>query len=221
MQQRLAALNEAMGDRASYSNGNSQDALSEILKPLALTGMAEVGEALSQQLNRARPQDRAKLFEGKVSQPATDVMQWYLLWAIGLNGHGQVPVELLKTPWTIPSNTMEKYWQPAPAAAWTMAQLGQADAATLSALIDRLSFTDDPLWLKGDFVGALTALTGEPFGYDLAAWQTWWSQQAHSWNSHKKLSFTTDVVCLVLNGGINPIITNPRQGKGLKPLVQG
>jgi hypothetical protein len=196
LKQRLAALNEVMGDRTSYSNSNSQGVFSEILKPLALTDMPEVGEALSQKLNRAPPQATATLFGGNVSAPATDVMQWYLLWAIGLNGHGQVPVDLLITPWTIPSNSMEKYWQPSPAAAWTMAQLGQADAATISALIERLSFEDDPLWLKGDFVGALTALTGERFGYDAAAWQTWWSQQAYLWNSHKKLSFTTDGVCL-------------------------
>ncbi|MEM9005546.1 MAG: hypothetical protein AAGE59_18730 [Cyanobacteria bacterium P01_F01_bin.86] len=96
-----------------------------------------------------------------------------------MNGHGHIPVDLLTTPWTIPSNSRAKYWQPAPAAAWTVAQLGQADEETIAALINRLSFAEDPTWLRSDFVGALSALTGEQFGYDEAAWQHWWAQQAN------------------------------------------
>ncbi|MEO1122668.1 MAG: hypothetical protein AAFX95_01185 [Cyanobacteria bacterium J06639_16] len=179
LQAMLNQLDEVMANRSSYANGNTQDVLSQTLKPLAISSMPEVGEALSQRLGHSPPQVDATLFDDVVTEPATDVLQWYLLWAIALNGHGQIPVELLAIPWTTPSNSREKYWQPVPAAAWAVAQLGQADVETLAALINRLSFKDDPIWLKGDFIGALSALTGEQFGYDQGAWQTWWAQQAN------------------------------------------
>ena len=180
VQRSLQQLDTVLTSDSSYAKGNTQDVLAEALKPLALCNLADVGDALSQRLNGSLPQVTASLFEGIVSEPATDVVQWYLLWAIDLNGYGHIPVELLATLWTTPSNSREKYWQPAPAAAWAAAQIGQADDETLAALIARLSFADDPLWLKSDFVGALSALTGEQFGYDEVAWQTWWTQQASS-----------------------------------------
>jgi hypothetical protein len=88
-----------------------------------------------------------------------------------------VPVELLRAPWGEKPNRAEKYLEPAPAAAWVAARLGQADEATLGALVARLSAADQPAWVDGDFVGALTALTGERFGYDMAAWQRWWASR--------------------------------------------
>lgn len=36
-----------------------------------------------------------------------------------------------------------------------------------------LDRTDYPAWFKGDLVGALTASTGERFGYDALSWQSW------------------------------------------------
>ena len=175
LQQRLAQLDQALSAPASYGHGETQAVLAKALTPLALTGMPEVGAALSQHLNHAPPQETTTLLGGELSVPVTDVMQWYLLWAIGLNGSGPIPVELLSTPWAVSSNNPEKYWQPAPAAAWAMAQIGQGNQATIDALIQRLSFEGDPIWLKGDWVGALSVLTGERFGYDEAAWQNWWS----------------------------------------------
>ncbi len=177
LQQQLAQLDQVLSDPASYSHGETQAVLSKALTPLALAGMPAVGAALSQRLSYGPPQENATLFGGGLSVSATDVMQWYLLWAIGLNGAGQVPVEFLTAPWFATRNHPEKYWQPAPAAAWAAAQIGQGDTETISALIQRLSFEDDPLWLKGDFVGALIALTEQQFGYDTAAWQDWWAQQ--------------------------------------------
>ena len=58
-----------------------------------------------------------------------------------------------------------------------MAQLGQGDAESLAALVARLNRTGDPDWLAGDIVGALTVLTGQRFGHDYDAWQSWWAQQ--------------------------------------------
>jgi formylglycine-generating enzyme required for sulfatase activity len=72
----------------------------------------------------------------------------------------------------------EKYLAPAPAAAWAAAELRQADDATLEALITRLGATDSPRCLDGDFVGGLTAVTGQRFGYELAAWRDWWMRHS-------------------------------------------
>ncbi|MEM8808847.1 MAG: hypothetical protein AAGF01_22745 [Cyanobacteria bacterium P01_G01_bin.38] len=178
LQSALQQVDQVIADPASYANGNTQDVLSQALLSLALSGSAEAGEDLSERLKTSLPNLSAELFDNVVAEPAADVVQWYLLWAIGLNGHGRIPVELLNTPWTTPNNPREKYWQPTPAAAWAVAQIRQTDPETLTALVNRLSFEDDPTWLKGDFVGALSALTGKQFGYDEVTWQTWWAQQA-------------------------------------------
>jgi len=66
---------------------------------------------------------------------------------------------------------------PTPAAAFAVAQLGQGDAATLAALLERLEAEGDPRWLKGDLVGALSALSGERLGYDGGAWREWWRRR--------------------------------------------
>jgi hypothetical protein len=58
---------------------------------------------------------------------------------------------------------------------------GQSDAATVANLVDRLERTDDPDWLKGDVVGALSAVTGKRFGYDVAAWRRWWAAAKRDW----------------------------------------
>ena len=52
---------------------------------------------------------------------------------------------------------------------------------TIGALVARLDQAGDPLWLTGDVVGALTALTGRRFGYDRAAWQAWWHAEQANW----------------------------------------
>ncbi len=96
------------------------------------------------------------------------------LWAVsGADGGGRAPPELLAEPWTQPPNWPQKFMHPVEATAWEAAQMGQADAETLDALIGRLGAAGDPDWLDGDLVGALSALTGERFGYDRDAWRDW------------------------------------------------
>jgi hypothetical protein len=53
--------------------------------------------------------------------------------------------------------------------------LQRSDAETLAALVARLGAPGQPVWLDGDFLGALAVLTGERFGYDLEAWRMWWA----------------------------------------------
>ena len=44
-------------------------------------------------------------------------------------------------------------------------------------LIDRLRRGEDPDWLIGDVIGALSALTGEPLGWHPARWVAWWDRE--------------------------------------------
>lgn len=183
-QQQLSDLAAVLSRPDTYTAGNAQEVLAKTLMPLALARDPAVGKQLTVYLNQPLPVKSAQLFEGNASAPATHVVQWYLLWAMGLNGHGQVPLELLQEPWTEPANEREKYWHPAPAAAWTVARLGRSDEGAIATMIERLTTQNDPLWLVGDFVGALHALTGEQHGYDVAAWQQWWESSIKNQANH-------------------------------------
>ena len=107
--------------------------------------------------------------------------RWTVLWGMVLAGDGVVPVDWLAEPWTTPANKAEKYYTTTPAAIWAAGEIGQDDRATIDVLIARLDREDDPLWLTGDVVGALTALTGERFAYDRAAWWDWWVKARIEW----------------------------------------
>jgi hypothetical protein len=67
----------------------------------------------------------------------------------------------------------EKYFAAAPTAMWAIGAMRQCDPPTLAALVARLGNPADPLWLTGDVVGALTAVTGQRFGYDTKVWLGW------------------------------------------------
>jgi hypothetical protein len=127
------------------------------------------------------PGDELSLVGGKATVRARTLGRWVLLWGMSLAGRGPVPLAFLEEPWTTPSNPAEKYFAAPPGAIWTAGMIGQDDAQTLSVLIDRLDRVDDPLWLTGDVVGALTALTGRRFGYEPAAWRSWWAEAREGW----------------------------------------
>jgi hypothetical protein len=135
------------------------------------------GAALAAHLAAPLPERTLTFYGGQVKVGAATLARWYLLWALAQQGGGRVPPDLLAVPWDVPSNRPEKYFHPAPAAAWAMAQLGQGDSESLAALVARLNRPGDPDWLAGDIVGALTALTGQRFGHDYRAWRSWWGQQ--------------------------------------------
>ncbi len=118
---------------------------------------------------------------GQVQVPDATMGRWILLWGMAVAGRGYVPPSFVAEPWTAPPNPSEKYFEIAPAAMWTIAVLGQRDRATVAALIDRLERAADPAWLHGDVVGALTAVTGQRYGYDGTAWRAWWSGAKSSW----------------------------------------
>ncbi len=149
--------------------------LDRTLPLLGLSRDPGAGNALSRLLLATFPERTIETFAHEVDVGSLN--RWYLLWALGLNGNGRVPPKLLNESWTRLANRAEKYFEPLPAAIATVGDIGQADAATIGTLIGRLG-ADDPLWLKGDVVGALTDLTGNRFGYDFDAWRAWWRQRA-------------------------------------------
>ena len=166
----LAALDAVLADGSRYRR------LRFTMRPLALDRSGDTAKALLSRLRGPFPEGTARMFGRR--QIATERMaQWYLLWAIAHNGQGRIPVDYLKIPWVAKPSRSEKYLRLPLAASWAYARLGQRDPATLAALIGRLDWPGDPKWLTGDFIGALTDLTGRRFGYDIAAWKRWWRAQ--------------------------------------------
>jgi hypothetical protein len=170
----LRRLDDALKNPTTY--GDHGRGLRDLLQPLALGG-APAGDELSRRLDPPAPKMSVTLFGGALTVPAETLARWHLLWAIGLSGHGHVPAELLQARWEAPPNRAEKYLEPAPAAAWVAGRLKQTDDATVDALVARLGAPDQPAWMNGDLVGALTALTGQRFGYDTEAWRRWWASR--------------------------------------------
>jgi formylglycine-generating enzyme required for sulfatase activity len=172
----LDKLDRALADKSTYIDHGSR--LFATLLPLGLRGTSEAGTALMCRLKGPVPDVKVPLFGGQVSVSATQMARWYLLWAIALNGRGRISPSFLLVPWAERPNRSEKYLHPGPAAAWAIAQLGQADDETVGALITGLVRANYPTWFKGDLVGALAAVTGERFGYDVNKWRSWWSERA-------------------------------------------
>ena len=115
-----------------------------------------------------------RAFGGALETPLNQINRWFVLWAMGLSGRGSVPPAYLTEDWRAPRNRAEKYFEMAPAAAWAAGQTGQREDAIIAALVARLDADHEPRWLRGDWVGALSALSGERFGYDSQAWREWW-----------------------------------------------
>jgi hypothetical protein len=180
LMQALNDLDRVLADKGTYINQRIR--LFSALLPLGLSKMKKVGEALITRLQGPFPDVDAKLYGGQLTVTTAQLAQWNILWAVALNGHGRVPPGLLSLPWNEKANRSAKYLHPTPAAAWAVTQLGQADDETLAVLIAGLARSDYPLWLKGDFVGALTVLTGQRLGYDLDRWRLWWKERT---NGHR------------------------------------
>ncbi len=169
-----ARLDAALIDPETYTGRAG------VLRGLVLK-LAQAGpppDLFSARLLRPVPEVTLSLFGGAAQVSAVSMARWMLLWGMAQAGTGEVPLDLLTEPWDVPTNRPEKYFVPQLAAMWAVAATGQNDGATIAALIDRLERTEDPLWLRGDAVGALSAVTDQRFGYDAAAWRKWWSEAA-------------------------------------------
>lgn len=114
---------------------------------------------------------------GETMVPARQIGQWILLWGMRSARQSRVPVDFLNRQWRAPMQASEKYFDPLLAALFTIANNQQKDKATLGTLIGRLETYKDPLWLQGDIIGTLNAITGQKFGYEIAHWSQWWNGQ--------------------------------------------
>lgn len=131
--------------------------------------------------NRRDPAGSLPLIGGQVQVENRDFADWLLLWGMGLTGETGVPTDLLLRTWRSEPNGAEKYFEPAPAALWAIVMGGQADRATIAALIERLGFDDDPDWLRNHVAGTLATLTGRPKHLCQDAWLDWWAGAEATW----------------------------------------
>lgn len=170
LSQLLAELDRALAEYAGFVASGGR--LTALLAPIAASHSDAAAEALAQRIGVVpRGAGQARFAGRRVT--AGEQADWQIRWALARNGRGRVPSELLGAPWRSVARRSEKYADPAPAAAWAVAELGQRDDATLAVLIERLDRAGDPPWLAGDLVGALTAVTGCRFAYDATAWRSW------------------------------------------------
>jgi hypothetical protein len=171
-----AELDRALADPASYED---RRVLRDLVHRAVLA--APPPGFFARRLSAAVPDTRVSLIGGATSATARQLARWILLWGMALAGEGPVPPALIAEPWSAPANPSEKYFETAPAAIWTVGEIGQDDRATIDALVDRLERPGDPPWLLGDLIGALTAVTDERFGPDPAAWRAWWRATRKTW----------------------------------------
>lgn len=165
----LSVLDRSIADLAAYERGGGS--LVAALEPIIAIADEPAAAAIAARIGTAGSGGRSR-FAGHFV-PAAQKVDWYLLWALARMGRGRVPPQSLDAPWQEGPRRSEKYAAPAPAAIWAVGELGQDDASTLAKLAARLDRDGDPAWMRGDLVGALTAVTGCRFGYEVAKWREW------------------------------------------------
>ena len=167
----LEALDRALADAVDFRD--LRERVIPGLERLVAGGSDEVGTWLTERLARRWPVKTVETFADPV--PMTHLLQWYLLRTMGLHRDGAVPIALLNVSFDLEPNRAEKYFHPGPGALWVAARIGQDDAETIGAIIEGLGTPGEPAWLDGDRIGALSALSGERFGYRIEAWRAWWA----------------------------------------------
>ena len=170
-----AELVAALADPASYAD----DARPLRDRVLAVARAGPPPELLAGLLDAPVPAGPAGP-SGIAAGSRRETAHWLLLWGTALSGGRGVPPQLLSGPWREAPREEEKYVNATLGALAAVGGGGQRDPATLEALVTRLGAPGDPDWLQGDVVGALSAATGQPFGYDPEAWRRWWRSHAGS-----------------------------------------
>lgn len=178
MKATLRTLEAALSPKPDYMAYRS--AVLSITLPMALTREPYVGFTLAKRARKDLPAGDVMTFT-KFKYSYAELARWLLLHAAGLNGTGRVPVEWLTPPWKAEPRESEKYFETTLAAIWAAARLRQRDTDTLDALVERLDRKDEPDWLKGDVIAALTELTDQRFGHDLKGWADWWREARKTW----------------------------------------
>lgn len=175
----LRPLETVLGSRSDFLTFRA--ALLGVALPVARTHAAIAGVLLAKRARKPPLADDRMISFGGQPYSSGALGRWLLLYAAAINGHGWVRPDWLSAPWKTEPRPAEKYLETQLMAIWAAAQFGQKTAETMDALIGRLDRDDDPDWLKGDVVAALTALTDKHFGHDHAAWKDWWRAARPTW----------------------------------------
>ena len=162
-------MNEAVSEPDTY-----RTRLRDLVYEWALAGPPR--GFLESGLEAPFPDKQVAMFGGHLTPRAVNLGRHILLWGMGVASRGRVPGNLLERPWTGASNRPQKWFDSLPMALFAVTWVGQNDGTTVAKLIRRLDRTGDPEWLRGDIIGALGAVTGKRFGYDVGAWRQWWEE---------------------------------------------
>ena len=136
----------------------------------------EFGEAVTKLLSLSIDGEPTTMFNNQTIS-RQDLIRWYLLTALAINGHGRVDPSWFNSEEELKTPSSGKLFNPSIAAIIASGWLKQNDRTTIAALVQRLNNGSDPLWVKADVVGALTALTNQRLGYNIDAWNSWWEEQ--------------------------------------------
>ena len=172
-----ARLDALLVDSASYERRDTElrDVLFQVAREKPPPGFFEA------RLATPIPDLAVSRFGGARNVSTAKLGRFMLMWAMTQSGSSTVPADDFGADWIADDRRSQKFTEPAIAAMRAVSWTGQRDRATIEALLDRLQRPDDPLWLKGDAVGALSAVTGQRFGYDFAAWRRWWGAAGPTW----------------------------------------
>ncbi|WP_337660663.1 hypothetical protein [Anderseniella sp. Alg231-50] len=132
-------------------------------------------------LDFPKPDRQVDAFGGQFTISTAELANWKMLWGMGLAGEKQVAPEILKRPWIRTSNGPEKWFDQLLIGLWAIQWSGQNDQATMDALINRLGYDRDPVFITSQVVGTLNAVTGQRYAYDRQAWQAWWETNRDTW----------------------------------------
>ena len=163
-------IDALLADRSTYADSQTGE-LRELVDRAA-NNDAPAG-FFAERLQVKTPDVTIRAFGGSLELRSEYVARSIILAGMAKSGHAEVPVEFLSDPWTSKPNSFEKYFEIELSALRAVVASGQSDRETVAALIARLDFAGDPPWLKSQVVGTLTAISGQNFGYDLAAWRKW------------------------------------------------
>ena len=177
-QQQVTALYNELSDllKNSSSTQNFARGLRDSLSRHPRRYDVEFGAAIGLLLQDQYDLTPVRMFTERLV-PTTDLVQWYLILALAINGHGHIDPAFIVSEKPVVDHNSGKIFHPSVAAIVASGWLNQRDSNTIDALMQRLNRQADPVWVRADVIGALTALTGQRFAYDVDQWNQWWESQ--------------------------------------------
>lgn len=171
----VAYFNKRLGTKLEQVQSDffADDGLRALLARPPILHSKALGELFARQINGTIPEDPVDVF-GNRKLPHHLLALWFLNTTMAVNGYGRVLPNSLSPPWRGSDHSSQKFFDPTIGAIVAAGWLKQSDRPTLKRLIGRLRARQDPQWLRSDVIGALTAITDQRFGHDVAKWLSWW-----------------------------------------------